>query len=131
MWVLRLNDMRDDHFEDLRPAFRADTREELVALVERERVPGYRDGRWGKNFRAGGPLEWFNPPSPRFGEECPGVVCIPPQPANLVFVGSRQDWMEQAGRAYDAEVMSVPLAPSAQPAEGEPVVVPRAPAAGQ
>jgi hypothetical protein len=134
MWILRLNDMRDDHFESLRPAFRAETREALVALVERETVPGgytTHDGRWGKTFRAGGPLEWYNPPSPSFGEPCPGVVCIPSQPGNLVFVGSREDWLEQAGRAYDAEVMSVPLAPIAPPADGEPVAFSRAPAAGQ
>jgi len=54
--------MRGPKSEILEPAFRADTREELVAFLARERVDPYRDGRWGKVYRQGGPLEWFNEP---------------------------------------------------------------------
>jgi hypothetical protein len=86
VWVLFLNDMRSAHSEDLQPVARAATREELEAFVERERALSvyteptglpptspetelsdyeYRvnSQRWHKTFRAGGPLEWFNPPS--------------------------------------------------------------------
>lgn len=67
-FVLVLNDMRSPKIEIVRPAVRADTPEELVAFMERERVEpyreptGYLDGTWYKVFRKGGPLEWFNPP---------------------------------------------------------------------
>ena len=62
MWLLLLNDMRQAHVEDLLPAFRAETREALERLLKTERVEGYMDGKWGKAFRAGGPLEWYNAP---------------------------------------------------------------------
>lgn len=67
MWVLYLNDMRSSHIETLTPAVRAESRQQLLDLLERERVESYRsdDGRWAKSFRQGGPLEWFNPPYPR------------------------------------------------------------------
>lgn len=61
-WILQLNDMRYPKSEYLKPVCRADTAEEILALIERETVPTYRDGHWQKSFRAGGPLEWFNPP---------------------------------------------------------------------
>jgi hypothetical protein len=62
MWILRLNDMRSSNVEILSPAARASTKEDLVAFLKTEKVEGYRDGQWGKGFRAGGPLEWFNQP---------------------------------------------------------------------
>lgn len=65
-WILRLNDMRSPKIEILSSAARANTREELLVFIERERVATYRDGRWSKSFRQGGPLEWFNLP---FGDE--------------------------------------------------------------
>lgn len=60
MFVLYLNDMRSAHIEDRSPAAWAETREALERLIEAEKVDGYNDGRWGKSFRRGGPLEWFN-----------------------------------------------------------------------
>lgn len=63
-WVLQLNRVTMAHVEDLIPACRANSKEELKAFLEREKVEPYRDGQWGKNFRKGGPLEWFNPPWP-------------------------------------------------------------------
>ena len=69
-WVLLLNDMRTDHFENLQPVCQASSHEELEALVERETVSTYKDDKgngdgswWGKTFRKGGPLEWCNQPS--------------------------------------------------------------------
>lgn len=62
VWILVLNDMRSSRFEQLTPAARASTREQLVDLMDEERVPSYKDGSWGKSFREGGPLEWFNQP---------------------------------------------------------------------
>ncbi len=62
MWILCLNDMRSSNIEILSAAARGPTKEALVALVRAEKVDGYRDGQWGKGFRSGGPLEWFNQP---------------------------------------------------------------------
>jgi hypothetical protein len=71
MWILMLNDMRSAHFEDLEPVARAATKEALVELVKREQVETYKgEGpnaykptiMYSKNFREGGPLEWFNLP---------------------------------------------------------------------
>jgi len=61
IFVLLLNDMRAPKVEYVEPVARASSRAALEAFLERERVPHYRDGRWGKSFRQGGPLEWFNP----------------------------------------------------------------------
>jgi hypothetical protein len=58
-YVLMLNDMRDANIENL-IAVRVGTEEELHAFYGGERVEEYSDGWWGKGFRAGGPLEWFN-----------------------------------------------------------------------
>jgi hypothetical protein len=85
VWILYLNDMRMPHFEDLRPVVRADSMNELYALIDREKVAPYSDvsglpefseetepsisdyrcnsREWGKVFRKGGPLEWYNPPT--------------------------------------------------------------------
>ena len=62
MWVLYLNDMRSSNIEILVPVARASTKEDLKAFVARNEVTPYDDGGWGKIFRQGGPLEWFNRP---------------------------------------------------------------------
>lgn len=61
MWALRLNPMTD-RAERVDIVAIADTREALERLLENESVPNYKDGGYSKNFRQGGPLEWFNPP---------------------------------------------------------------------
>lgn len=75
-WVVLLNDMRSANFENVQPVACAETREELEAFVEGQRVKVYQDdgggpgkcghygtsAYWGKSFCKGGPLEWFNPP---------------------------------------------------------------------
>lgn len=68
MWILSLSSMTWPKYENsLQQVAWAETREELEALVERERVEPYKDDEFSKNFRKGGPLEMFNPPAP--GEE--------------------------------------------------------------
>ena len=77
MYVLVLNDMRMSNVEMSKPVVRAATREALEALLQRESVPGYRDGQWGKCFRQGGPLEWFNPPADVFRQGIIDVGTLP------------------------------------------------------
>jgi len=62
MWLLQLNDMRAPQIEIMTPVARAESADELMALLTREESTPYRDGPWHKGFRQGGPLEWFNPP---------------------------------------------------------------------
>ena len=90
MWVLLLNNMMASQIEILTPIVRAETKEALQAYLDREKVECYRDGQWGKSFRQGGPLEWYNPP---FDER-----------ESFVFVGTREDWAEQAAADWDAKV---------------------------
>lgn len=96
MWVLCLNDMRSAKVEYLTPVARAATRDGLSELLEREKVEPYRDGQWGKEFRHGGPLEWFNPPY-LFDEH-----------RHFVDVGTREDAMQRAARHWDEEIGSLP-----------------------
>ncbi len=78
MWLLFLNDMRFSKIEQVVAVCKAATKEELKAFIARETVAPYSDPvespredtayacfpkHWGKSFRKGGPLEWYNPPS--------------------------------------------------------------------
>lgn len=90
MWILVLNDMRSSNVEIIGPVARAETREALEAFVERERVEGYRDGKWGKTFRKDGPLEWFNPP---WAHE---------RSRHFVDVGTLEDQIAEASRRVTA-----------------------------
>lgn len=56
-----MNDMRASQIENNQPICCARTRQELIDFLARERVEPYVDGRWGKDYRRGGPLEWKNP----------------------------------------------------------------------
>ncbi len=99
MWVLLLNDMRASNVENIQPRFRADTKEQLIALLETERVDAYKDEQWAKSYRQGGPLEWMNPPwSAEEGEQ-------------FVNVGDEDSWAAGARQRYQNEVMSIPVAP--------------------
>lgn len=84
MWVLCLNDMRSPKIEILQPVARAETKEALKAFLDREKVEGYKDGQWGKGYRAGGPLEWFNAPYDSDEHH------------HFVQIGSQQDRIQQA-----------------------------------
>ena len=59
-WVLFMNDMRFPQIENHDVVCMAETREELIALLERERVEPYKDDKWCKVHTKGGPLEWMN-----------------------------------------------------------------------
>lgn len=76
---------------------RADTKEALERFVESERVEPYMDGPWGKCFRKGGPLEWFNGPDMTW------------EGGAYLQVISRQDAMERAGIHWDAEIGTLPI----------------------
>lgn len=67
-WFLRLNDMRSSKIEYSEVVCWAETEQELADLLEREKVEGYDDGKWGKSFRQGGPLEWYNQPFDGMGQ---------------------------------------------------------------
>ena len=78
MWMLSLNDMRHSKSEELTNVAYAETKEELIDFLSREKVESYSiedgDKTWGKEYRQGGPLEWFNPPvtpnEPFFKDMC-------------------------------------------------------------
>lgn len=62
VWVLQLNDMRSPKVEILTIVCTADSKEALEKLLQDNKVDNYRDGHWGKSYKQGSPLEWFNPP---------------------------------------------------------------------
>lgn len=63
VWVLLLNNMRAAKVEIQTAVAKAHDPQDLRGFLERERVAPYRtDDRWGKVYRRGGPLEWFNAP---------------------------------------------------------------------
>lgn len=97
MWVLFLNDMRSSNIENLSPVGRANTKEELIAYLAREKVEPYRDDRWGKTYRQGGPLEWYNPPY------------VSEERLHFQNAGHEDEWAANARRDYQARVMSLPV----------------------
>jgi hypothetical protein len=97
MYILQLNDMRSSQIEITSPVARAETREELEAFIERERVETYKDGQWSKSFRQGGPLEWRNPP---WGFE-----------EHIIDVQTEDDWAARARENYRELKNSIPEIP--------------------
>lgn len=95
-WLLRLNDMRASQIEILTTVAVASTREALQAFMAAEAITPWSDGQWGKSFRAGGPLEWYNPP---WGWD---------DDRAFVNIGTREDAMAHAAANYDAYVNSAP-----------------------
>ena len=96
MFVLKLNDMRSPQIEMLKNVARAETEEELLEFVKREKVEVYADDSWGKHYRKGGPLEWYNPLEP-FG--------------HIMDIGTKADWMQNAANEFDGVVTSIPEVP--------------------
>lgn len=69
IFVLYLNHMYFMKYEQVEAVAWSERREDLEELLERERVPAYKEWddqvpkkQWTKNFRKGGPLEMYNPP---------------------------------------------------------------------
>lgn len=70
IYVLTLNDMRFEKYEDLVDVAWSTSIDALVDLLLDQRVDTYKDGRFAKSFRKGGPLEWYNVPNvPIIGKE--------------------------------------------------------------
>lgn len=98
MWMLQMNPMTGNT-EDRHPIGWAETKEELEAFVNAERVDPYQepgtshfDGKpttWRKTFRKGGPLEWMNPPEFAWEDNV------------YVNLGTREQWMEKSGQQFD------------------------------
>lgn len=61
LYGLVLNPMRG-RCEEQRLVAASDSRDELKAMWDAERVEPYKDGQWQKVHRQGGLLEWFNAP---------------------------------------------------------------------
>lgn len=61
LFGLALNHMRG-RVEETHLIAVSESRQELLDLLEHERVASYMDARFRKEFRQGGVLEWFNPP---------------------------------------------------------------------
>lgn len=97
MWVLCLNDMRASQIEILSPVVRGETREALEAFLQSEKVEPYRDGNWGKGYRQGGPLEWFNAPWDFEANR------------HFVNVGTSEDAARRAAEVWHMQVMPLPL----------------------
>lgn len=67
-WGVYLNDMRMSNVENRELVIVGPSLEAVEQFMLRERVEPYRDERWAKVFRKGGPLEWCNLPEPCFGQ---------------------------------------------------------------
>jgi len=105
MFVLVLNDMRMPQIEMVEPVARAETKEALVAFVGREAVEPYQEpgentyGKvtWTKNFRKGGPLEWYNPPTQTLDP-----------PNGIADVGTEDSWADAGRREFQNRFGSLP-----------------------
>ncbi len=99
MWVLQLNDMRSPKIEILRPVARGETKEDLEALIESEKVERYQDGNWGKTFKKDGLLEWCN--GPRKNND-----------SHFVHVGDEETFIAKAREQFQTQIMVLPEAPT-------------------
>jgi len=90
--------MRSPKVEMLEPVAKAETREELVSFLAREEAPeSWRDGRWGKSFKKGSVLEWYNKPYSTDIDRC--IVEVPSKEdyAQQLYEAAKQDWEEKIG----------------------------------
>lgn len=99
-FILVLNDMRSSQVQVSTNVCRADTKEELQALLDKEKVEPYTDidagnYHWQKFYRKGGPLEWFNqaPPDGLWGH---GINEIPSEEdyVKIYADGARKRYQE-------------------------------------
>jgi hypothetical protein len=102
MFVLWLNPMTDN-CESRKAVAKADTREALEQLLERECIEPYQDGCWHKIYRKGGPLEWYNAPADLFTPPPIGIAeCLSEEQA---VERTRQDYREWISTVLDASMM--------------------------
>jgi len=98
---LQLNPMTANA-ERVIPVVRSESSGKLLELLLQEKVTPYTDGNWRKCFRKGGSLEWFNDPGPNM-EPWIGIQAI-------VDIGTREDWMRDAGERFDRAMSEIPEA---------------------
>lgn len=67
IWKLILNDMRSPKIEYTKIAVIGYTAEEVMNYYKSNRCEYWKDGQWGKSFKQGSLLEWFNPEDDVFG----------------------------------------------------------------
>lgn len=60
VFKLMMNPM-PSNFENFRIVALSYDEDKLKEFVENEKVEPYKDGKWHKTFKKGGPLEWMNP----------------------------------------------------------------------
>lgn len=96
MWLLKLNDMRASKIEIMTKICIAETPEALEEFLDSESVTPYQENGWGKTFRKGGPLEWYNPP---FGGSMGD---------HIVYMGTEEDWINQARAEYRMFIEGLP-----------------------
>lgn len=61
-YALLLNDMRSSNIENIKIVKTADTRQELIDYYNGELADKqWSDKNWGKVFKKGSSLEWYNP----------------------------------------------------------------------
>ena len=107
--------MRSADYTHVEPVARAETKEELIAFLKREKVELYKDEglnhhhvgsgyKYSKSFRKGGPLEWRNFPLDF------------DSPQHFVDVGTKKDCITRASEAaveqWDYQFMGIPEAAS-------------------
>jgi hypothetical protein len=75
--VLRLNDMRMPQVEQTENVAFSFDEKKLTDWANDQKCESYSDevddGRWGKSFKKGSKLEWYNPPSYHFNQ---GITSI-------------------------------------------------------
>lgn len=118
-FVLVLNDMRAPQIEMGTEVCRAETAQEIADLLESEAVDPYQDGQWGKKYRAGGPLEWFNP-CWRMDEQPDGSIGDPHYGHGIINAGTLDERLGRLPRDgsqdealrdwWSREIMGLPSA---------------------
>ena len=98
MWILQLNDIRESP-DIVKPIVRAETKEDLKEFVKGEMVDPYQDGEYGKMFKRGSILEWFNPPVSQVSQA-------------YVNVQDEETWAERARVDFRDRVLSIPEIPA-------------------
>jgi len=103
MWILILNPITDQAEISI-PVARAETKEQLIALLEKEKVEPYKkavynsfcnknDYIYTKYFKEGSLFEDFNPPA---NDAC------------FVNVGTLDDWIQKTVEKWNNTIMSIP-----------------------
>jgi len=101
MFILKLKDMRSAKIEHLTTVGWSDSREVIEKLLADEKVEPYQDAfgaghSFGKTFRKGGPLEWYNPPEELFGQ-------------GIIDLGTYEDYIAKAQLDWNSYRMNLEM----------------------